>query len=213
MRDISEIETYADVDEWCRDLLTATDALRPPGAHFHALYGSERNLLAALVCFLLDYFPSRDLSLDSILTLLSMAESREGDPYFKSPLDLLFDQIEDGKRLCKGDGSDWVWAPSNLKRRDGVRPVDCGGLSPDEDAALLRWHPLKSIPRADFSLIVSDLTCRVIDFMDGQSCVRPVPEDAPEDASARVGTDKGKRGLLTRFLGGRLGRREECDAR
>ena len=101
MRDISKIETYADADEWCRDLIAATDALRPPGAHFHALYGSERNLLSALVCFLLDYFPSRDLSLDSILILLSMAESREGDPYFKSPLDLLFDQIEDGKRCTR----------------------------------------------------------------------------------------------------------------
>lgn len=41
--------------------------------------------------------------------------------------------------------------------------------------------------------------CRVIDFMVEQSRVPPVPEDAP----ARVGMDKGKRALLTRFLGHR----------
>lgn len=80
-----------------------------------------------------------------------------------------------------------------------MRPGDCGGLSPAEDAALLRWYPLKFIPRADFSIIVSDLMCRVIDFMVEQSRVPPVPEDAP----ARVGMDKGKRALLTRFLGHR----------
>lgn len=200
MRDMSELESYDDVNGWCRDFIAATDAIRPPDAHFHALYGSERNLLASLVLLLLDYFPACELNLDSILILLSMAESREGDPYFKSPLDLLFDQIEDGKRYTrKGDDSDWVWVPSNLKRRDGVRPGDCGGLSPDEDAALLRWYPLKFIPRADFSIIVSDLMCRVIDFMVEQSRVPPAPEDAP----ARVGMDKGKRALLTRFLGHR----------
>ena len=40
--------------------------------------------------------------------------------------------------------SDWSWEPTNLKRNsDGVRPADCGGLSPDEDFALMNYKNFK----------------------------------------------------------------------
>lgn len=87
-----------------------------------------------------------------------MAEAREGDESFKSPLDLLFLQIETGKKYKKREGgqqrpasaglsrdavpvgtggSAFIEVPSQFERRgDHVRPADRGGLTPDEDIAL-----------------------------------------------------------------------------
>ena len=129
---------------------------------------SEKMLYTSLIALLRDWFPPEDYNLSSLLTLLSMAEARENDENFKSPLDLLFLQIEEGKRNIPNEGgapapsmgisglsrnfgtgnatgdSDWSWEPTNLKRNsDGVRPADCGGLSPDEDFALMNYKNFK----------------------------------------------------------------------
>ena len=126
---------------------------------------SERMLYTALIALLRDWFPPEDYNLPSLLTLLSMAEARENDESYKSPLDLLFLQIEEGKRyvetggggtstsgpsgLSRGfgtgsDGGAWSWQPSKLKRNsDGVMPAKCGGLSPDEDFALMNYKNFK----------------------------------------------------------------------
>ena len=129
---------------------------------------SEKMLYTSLIALLRDWFPPEDYNLSNLLTLLSMAEARENDENFKSPLDLLFLQIEEGKRYIPSEGgapapsmgvsglsrsfgtgnatgdSDWSWEPTNLKRNsDGVRPADCGGLSPDEDFALMNYKNFK----------------------------------------------------------------------
>lgn len=125
---------------------------------------SERMLYTALIALLRDWFPPEDYNLPSLLTLLSMAEARENDENYKSPLDLLFLQIEEGKRyvdsggagasapsgLSRGfgtggeQGGSWSWQPSKLKRNsDGVEPAKCGGLSPDEDFALMNYKNFK----------------------------------------------------------------------
>lgn len=126
---------------------------------------SERMLYTSLIALLRDWFPPEDYNLPSLLTLLSMAEARENDESYKSPLDLLFLQIEEGKRyvetggggtstsgpsgLSRGfgtgsDGGAWSWQPSKLKRNsDGVMPAKCGGLSPDEDFALMNYKNFK----------------------------------------------------------------------
>ena len=129
---------------------------------------SEKMLYTSLIALLRDWFPPEDYNLSSLLTLLSMAEARENDENFKSPLDLLFLQIEEGKRYIPSEGgapapsmgvsglsrsfgtgnatgdSDWSWEPTNLKRNsDGVRPADCSGLSPDEDFALMNYKNFK----------------------------------------------------------------------
>lgn len=126
---------------------------------------SERMLYTALIALLRDWFPPEDYNLPSLLTLLSMAEARENDESYKSPLDLLFLQIEEGKRyvetgdggistsgpsgLSRGfgtgsDGGAWSWQPSKLKRNsDGMMPAKCGGLSPDEDFALMNYKNFK----------------------------------------------------------------------
>lgn len=57
---------------------------------------SEKLLYTALIALLRDWFPNQ-YSLDGLLTLLGMAQASENDENFKSPLDLIFDEIETGK--------------------------------------------------------------------------------------------------------------------
>ena len=143
---------------------------------------AERMLYTALIALLRDWFPPEDYNLSGLLTLLSLAEAREDDENFKSPLDLLFLQIEDGKKYVRKQGaaapaaasgptgltrtletgspqSDWSWEPSRfrktLKGADGrpkldaqgqpitVEPAKTGGLSPDEDFALMNYKNFK----------------------------------------------------------------------
>lgn len=124
---------------------------------------AERMLYTALIALLRDYFPD-DYSLSGLLMLLSLAEARENDETYRSPLDLIFLQIEEGKRYVQregasasknasglsrgfdmgGDTGSWVWEPSNFQRSsDGVRPAERGGLSPDEDFALMNYKNFK----------------------------------------------------------------------
>lgn len=126
---------------------------------------SEKMLYTALIALLRDWFPPSDYNMSSLLTLLSLAEARENDENFKSALDLMFLQIEEGKKYVKTDGegvpgsatsglsrsfgtakteNGWSWVPSKFKRNsDGVRPADCGGLSSDEDFALMNYKNFK----------------------------------------------------------------------
>lgn len=127
---------------------------------------AERMLYTALIALLRDWFQPKDYSLSGLLTLLSLAEARENDENFKSPLDLMFLQIEEGKRYIKNDGAapsgtapsglsrgfgtsgdagnGYSWEPSKFVRNsDGVKPAECGGLSADEDFALMNYKNFK----------------------------------------------------------------------
>lgn len=126
---------------------------------------AEKMLYTALIALLRDWFPAKDYNMSSLLTLLSLAEARENDENFKSALDLMFLQIEEGKKYKQNDGSSpdaagnaglsrsfgtkqadngWSWVPSKFKRNsDGVKPADCGGLSADEDFALMNYKNFK----------------------------------------------------------------------
>lgn len=126
---------------------------------------AEKMLYTALIALLRDWFPAKDYNMSSLLTLLSLAEARENDENFKSALDLMFLQIEEGKKYKQNDGTSpdaagnaglsrsfgtkqadngWSWVPSKFKRNsDGVKPADCGGLSADEDFALMNYKNFK----------------------------------------------------------------------
>ena len=126
---------------------------------------AETLLYTALIALLRDWFPAKDYNMSSLLTLLSLAEARENDENFKSALDLMFLQIEEGKKYKQNDGTSpdtagtaglsrsfgtkqadngWSWVPSKFKRNsDGVKPADCGGLSADEDFALMNYKNFK----------------------------------------------------------------------
>ena len=116
---------------------------------------AEITLLYALYALLSDWFPAADRTPAGIRTLLSMAN--DNTPA-KSPLDLLFYQIEHGlryvrdpKRAVGDDGepsrNGWVWVKTNLVRNaDGVRPGEVGGLEPGEDRALSYYTEFKGYP-------------------------------------------------------------------
>lgn len=127
---------------------------------------AEKMLYTALIALLRDWFPEKDYNMSSLLTLLSLAEARENDENFKSALDLMFLQIEEGKKYMPGGNgvssgtangglsrnfgaqgqtdTGWSWVPSKFKRNsDGKKPADCGGLSADEDFALMNYKNFK----------------------------------------------------------------------
>ena len=142
MKPIEELRTNKDVAEWCRDFLRITDELSPELAIADR---AERNYLMALVGFLVEWCPRKDLSLESLAALLSLADARENDEDFKSALDLLFVQIEEGKAYSYvAEYHQYLWVPSTFRRNsDGVKPADCGGLSADEDFALMNYKNFK----------------------------------------------------------------------
>ena len=76
MKPIEELRTNKDVAEWCRDFLRITDELSPELAIADR---TERNYLMALVGLLVEWFPRKDLSLESLAVLLSLADAREND--------------------------------------------------------------------------------------------------------------------------------------
>ena len=142
MKPIEELRTNKDVAEWCRDFLRITDELSPELAIADR---AERNYLMALVGLLVEWFPRKDLSLKSLAVLLSGADARENDEDFKSALDLIFFQIEEGKAYrYVAEYHQYLLVPSTFKRNsDGVKPADCGGLSADEDFALMNYKNFK----------------------------------------------------------------------
>lgn len=159
------VKTDADILSFVNCLIANTSGDGTKGDPFWE--NSERLLYTALIALLRDWFPKKDYSLSGLLTLLSMAEARENDENFRSALDLMFLQIQDGKRYTQGGNasvmagsagdverergvasgeapSAWSWTPSKFVRNsDGVRPADCGGLSDDEDFALSNYNAFK----------------------------------------------------------------------
>ena len=115
-----------------------------------------------------------------------MAEAREDDENFRSALDLMFLQIQDGKKYTQnasggmaaggstGDverergvataqaPSAWSWTPSKFERNsDGVRPADRGGLSDDEDFALSNYNAFKVAAGKTLKSIIISCNVRV----------------------------------------------------
>lgn len=142
MKPIEELRTNKDIAEWCRDFLRITDELSPELAIADR---TERNYLMALVGLLVEWFPRKDLSLKSLAVLLSIEDARENDENSQSALDLMFVQIEKGKTYSYvAEYHQYLWVPSTFKRNsDGVKPADCGGLSADEDFALMNYKNFK----------------------------------------------------------------------
>ena len=66
---------------------------------------AERLLYTALIGYLMFYCPSEDRNFGGLVTLLSLAQAREDDDDYTSPLDLLFREIETGMRLVETGGA------------------------------------------------------------------------------------------------------------
>lgn len=163
MKPIEELRTNKDVAEWCRDFLRITDELSPELAIADR---AERNYLMALVGLLVEWFPRKDLSLESLAALLSLADARENDEDFKSALDLMFVQIETGKTYSYvAEYHQYLWVPSKFRRNsDGMKPADCKGLNYGKDFALLCWNSVNHLPAIRRISLKASLTSRLIDF-------------------------------------------------
>ncbi len=86
------VKTDADILSFVNCLISNTNGDKQSGGD-PFWENSERLLYTALIALLRDWFPPEDYSLDGLLTLLSMAEAKENDENFKSPLDMIFDEI------------------------------------------------------------------------------------------------------------------------
>lgn len=64
----------------------------------------EKLLYTSLIALMRDWYDPEDYNLSTLLSLLSMAEAKEGNEEYKSPLDCIFDEIETGKFYGKNPG-------------------------------------------------------------------------------------------------------------
>lgn len=149
---------------------------------------SEKLLYVSLIALLRDWFRPEDYSLSGLLTLLSMAEAKEDDESFNSPLDLMFMQIERGKkyqkissphgmedepgnfssdrRVSTSRNSGGRWMPSKFKHNTtGVMPAKVidsngnAGLSADDDFALGNYKAFKTAAGKTLKSII--ISCNV----------------------------------------------------
>lgn len=152
------VRTDTDILSFVNCYILNTNGEGKPGDPFWE--NAEKMLYTALIALLRDWFPAEDYNLGGLLTLLSLAEAREENEDYLSPLDLIFKEIETGKRYVKAEGQQnevsvlsrsvgsksgngWEWQDSPYCRRDGVRPAQTGGLSPDQDFALMNYKNFK----------------------------------------------------------------------
>lgn len=129
---------------------------------------AEVTLLYALYGLLQNWFHEAEFTPAGLRQLLSLADV---DCKVKSPLDLLFYQLESGKRYIFNtqydpddpSSSEWIWADSLLTRRsDDLRPAKRGGLKPGEDDALDCYAEFKGYPRESQRQAVGSLAFRLL---------------------------------------------------
>lgn len=117
---------------------------------------AEKLLYTALIAYLINHCPKEDRNVPGLLQLLSLADAREDDEDYMSPLDMIFDELETGMRLVRtGDvrafnpesrefdngSSGYVW----VKVADPVRPEDDFALSSYKQFKVAAGKTLKSI--------------------------------------------------------------------
>lgn len=117
---------------------------------------AEKLLYTSLVSYLLLHCPEEDRNIPGLLTLLNMADAREDDEDYMSPLDMLFNELETGERLVrKVDAS--AFDPSSRAFDNGnsgfewvrvapaIRPEDDFSLSSYKQFKVAAGKTLKSI--------------------------------------------------------------------
>ena len=136
---------------------------------------SERLLYTALVAYLVYHARPEERDLNSLMLLLSLAEAREEDESYMSPLDLIFEELETGMRFMErgrgreareerpfDDGGDWGWVRI-------AEPRD-----PEEDFALSTYRAFKVAAGKTLKSII--ISCNVR--------LKPLSVDAVSDLVA-----------------------------
>lgn len=163
---LAYIQNSHDIVSFTRMLVECTSEGRKSQDKFWE--DGESLLYRALLTLLLDWFPRRDLTMRNLVALTDLIDVAADGSDAKSPLDLIFDQIETGMAWEEAEGETFdchrssfadrgreetaqglVRVPSLLRRRDGVRPAlvvradGTRGLDPSEDEALRLWHEFR----------------------------------------------------------------------
>jgi type IV secretion system protein VirD4 len=163
---LASIRTHAEVIDFVTCLIKNTNNGRESSDPIWD--NGEALFYRAILTLLLDWYDEEDMTFANMVMLADMADiPDEGEGGKKSPLDLIFEQIETGWRWVDDDSDtddasggafDPVRAggsgrvvrlPSLYRRRDGVipalvtRPGGGHGLSPDQDEALKVWHEFR----------------------------------------------------------------------
>ena len=107
---------------------------------------AERLLYTALTAYLLDHCPPANRNLNGLMLLLGLAEAREEDESYRSPLDLLFEELETGRRYVPGGegGAPDIFSNELDASRGGwgwrqvANPTD-----PEDDFALSNYKAFK----------------------------------------------------------------------
>lgn len=162
LRSESDIIRFAD----CLVLNTTDPKARSNDPFWEA---AEKLLYTALVAYLVYHCPERDRTIPGMLTLLGLAEARDDDESFRSPLDLLFDEIETGMRCISAPtapGGD----PRAYDEGGGVRWVRVSDpRSPEEDFALGRYRAFRTAAGKTLKSIIVSCNARLAPLAVGEA--------------------------------------------
>ena len=132
---------------------------------------AERLLYTALIGYLMFYCPPEDRNFGGLVTLLSLAQAREDDDDYTSPLDLLFREIETGMRLVETDGApsgDGAGKPGRAFGRQtssGFRWVQVGEpVGVDDDFVLWCYKAFKDAAGKTMKGILISCNTRLMPF-------------------------------------------------
>lgn len=147
--------------------LVLTETEEQAGAYSEA----EALLLSSLLCLLKDWYP-HDCSPRSVPLLLSMTNVWEIDSDYRSPLDLVFNEIKTGAYYKANPnfekGSDrprLLHVISNMSRKSAEDPfeINCGirkGFDTEEDDSLKFYTCFKALPSQEQARAITALSYR-----------------------------------------------------
>lgn len=130
---------------------------------------AERLLYVALIGYLVYRCPPEDRSLSGVVTLLSLAKAKESDESYRSPLDLLFEEVETGMRCVAAvGGSGQDFDPTRRASYDpagSCRWVKVAEPVPvDSDFALLHYKMFKDAAGKTLKSILVSCNTRMEPF-------------------------------------------------
>ena len=163
---LAAIRTHAEVIDFVTCLIENTNNGRESSDPIWD--NGEALFYRALLTLLLDWFDPADMTLANMVMLADLADiADEGEGDRKCPLDLLFEQIETGRKWARDDragmagargafdpvgpsgSGGMVQVASPFRRRDGTiparvrKPGGGHGLTASEDEALKVWHEFR----------------------------------------------------------------------
>lgn len=107
---------------------------------------AEKLLYTALVGYLIAHCPPEDRNVGGLIMLLALADAREDDEDYMSPLDMLFNEIETGRRLAP-KATATAYDPERRDFDEGVEAfewIEVGKpAKPEEDFSLATYKQFK----------------------------------------------------------------------